>query len=124
MSTSYRSLLGLSSISKGWRALFWLVGGPAASLFATYIAFLILAFGLGAGFDIDDKGTRFQKFWGSITLPVCGLILACGVLYSLFKAVSCWTEVEGKEEPNQRPEGTPGKSPSSNPSQVPGAPHP
>ncbi len=47
----------------------WAFAGTVASLAGGYVAFMVLGFVLGPGFDIDDKGAPIQKFFGAAALP-------------------------------------------------------
>ena len=90
-------------MSKGWRLVGWLFGGTAISLFTAYAVFLLLLLLCGRAANIDTRGTPIQELSARLVVPWTGLILACGMSYSLFKAVVCWRE---KKEPNQAPEPT------------------
>lgn len=64
------------------KSLLWGLAGTIASLAGGYVAFLVLAFVLGPGIDIDDKGTPVQKFFGAAAFPALCAILFCGTLVS------------------------------------------
>ncbi|CAM3183373.1 hypothetical protein RAHE111665_17710 [Rariglobus hedericola] len=80
-------LLGLQNISKGWRAVFWLVGGPIASGLVCYIC-LLLFFAIG-GPDIDKKGSATEEFIARNFSVFILLLLISGILYSLIRAILC-----------------------------------
>ena len=90
------SRLGLSQMSKGWRAISWLIVGPLASLFLGYLVFLALLFASGPAANIDTKGTHTQELISVITVPALGSIFVLGTLYSIYKAISYWFEKENE----------------------------
>jgi hypothetical protein len=65
------------------KAVLWIVGGPIASVILGYAAFIVFGFVVGAGFDIDDVGTRTEKFFGALALPALGIIALGGSLVSI-----------------------------------------
>ena len=72
------------------KSLLWAVAGTAASLAAGYAAFIVFGFILGPGFDIDDKGTPIQKFFGAAALPALYVIPFIGTSASWAIAFSAF----------------------------------
>jgi len=64
--------------------------GPFFSFISGWFAFLLLAFVLGSGFDIDDKGTALQKRFGSAAIPAFKDIAVGGTLVSICFAISTY----------------------------------
>ncbi len=69
------------------KSILWIVGGPITSVVFGYAAFMVFAFLMGAGFDIDDLGTPTQKFFGSLALPALGIIALGGTIFSLVMGI-------------------------------------
>jgi hypothetical protein len=85
-------------MSKGWRCIGWFVGGPIASMFAGYIAFIMLLLACGGAMNIDTSGTPAQEFLAKLVLPIVGAIVVIGSGYSFFRAISCWREKQDEEK--------------------------
>ena len=69
------------------KSILWIVGGPIASVVFGYSAFMLFAFLVGAGIDIDDLGTPTQKFFGSLALPALGIIALGGTIFSVVMGI-------------------------------------
>jgi hypothetical protein len=69
------------------KSILWIVGGPIASVVLGYAAFMVFAFLVGPGFDINDLGTPTQKFCGSLALPALGIIALGGSLFSVVTGI-------------------------------------
>ena len=65
------------------RSLLWAVAGPAVSIFAAYVALFLLAFVVGPGMDMDNKGTPIQKLFGAAAFPAFYTLAVGGTL-------ACW----------------------------------
>ena len=69
------------------KAILWIVAGPVASAVIGYAVFIIFAFGLGAGFDMDDIGTPVEKFFGRAAIPSLVILTLGGSILSLTLAI-------------------------------------
>lgn len=65
------------------KAILWIVAGPVVSAVIGYAIFLLFAFGLGAGFDIDDIYTPIEKFLGRAAIPSLVILTLGGSILSL-----------------------------------------
>ena len=75
------------------------VFGALLLFVAGCIALFVLAFVLGSGLDIDDKGTALQKLFGSAALPAFKAITVGGTLVSIWFAISTYRKRKNQKGP-------------------------
>jgi hypothetical protein len=67
-----------------------LVLGPVISVAAGYAVFLVFAFVLGPGFDLEGRATGLKRFFGALAFPGWVMLFTLGLVGSVWKASAIW----------------------------------